>query len=189
MLLSTNEIPGLRRMLTVQAKHGASPKAIQALLLWAVDGRYWARGGFGAREKDLSFLAKAIGGPQLLHALQKSHGLASVSTVQRHITVPTLVASIGKPTPEEISQNISNFMNPEIKLPLTYSEGLALPGNVLMFDGVALETKCCYCPRRNATHARICLIEGWPCSYRFSAAIFTSRLIRRLPICGWIKIS
>ncbi|KAJ7924779.1 hypothetical protein B0H13DRAFT_1863643 [Mycena leptocephala] len=128
MLLATNDIPGLRRMLTVLAKRGASPRAIRSTLERALAGTY-----------------SAIAGPRLLYDLQKSHGLASVSTVRRHKKIPRLVPSIGIPTEEEISTNISNFLDPEIKPPPQF-----LGGNVLMFDGVALETKCRYCPYRNA---------------------------------------
>ncbi|KAJ6546388.1 hypothetical protein DFH09DRAFT_927315, partial [Mycena vulgaris] len=99
---------------------------------------------------DISFLTKAIGGPRLLYALQKSHGLASVSTIKRDKKIPCLVPSIGIPTQEEISANISSFLNPDIKPPPQPLPGGALPGNVLMFDGLALETKCRYCPYRNA---------------------------------------
>ncbi|KAJ7683107.1 hypothetical protein B0H17DRAFT_1160967 [Mycena rosella] len=98
---------------------------------------------------DISFLTKAIGGPRLLYTLQKSHGLASISTVRRDKKIPHLLPSIGIPTQEEISANISSFLNPDIKPPPQPLPGGALSGNVLMFDGLALETKCCYCPYRN----------------------------------------
>ncbi|KAJ7746768.1 hypothetical protein DFH07DRAFT_1038050, partial [Mycena maculata] len=56
----------------------------------------------------------------------------------------------GIPTKEEIDHNISSFFNPEIKPVKSYPGCTALPGNIVMFDGVALETKCRYCPRRDA---------------------------------------
>ncbi|KAJ7442929.1 hypothetical protein B0H11DRAFT_1748755, partial [Mycena galericulata] len=90
----------------------------------------------------------AIGGPRLLYALQKSHGLASLSTVKRYAKYPKLVPSVGIPTHEEISANISRFFNPEVKPPHPAVNGVLL-GNVLMFDGIALETRCRYCPYRN----------------------------------------
>ncbi|KAJ7852220.1 hypothetical protein B0H14DRAFT_3085731 [Mycena olivaceomarginata] len=98
---------------------------------------------------DISFLVKAIGGPRLLYALQKSHGLASGSTARRYQKIPKLVASIGIPTKEEINANISSFLAPEIKPPPKCING-HIPGNILMVDGVALETKCKYCPYRDA---------------------------------------
>ncbi|KAJ7315740.1 hypothetical protein DFH08DRAFT_820317 [Mycena albidolilacea] len=149
MLLATNDIPGLRRILTVQARRGRSPRALCSILQRAVDGKYRARGGFNERDMDIAFLVKAIGGPRLLYALQKSHGLASGTTVRKHSKIPKLVASIGIPTQKDISDNISSFLSPEIKTPPVPARR-GIPGNVLMFDGIALETKCCYCPVRNA---------------------------------------
>ncbi|KAJ7810978.1 hypothetical protein B0H14DRAFT_2606859 [Mycena olivaceomarginata] len=149
-LLSNNEFPGLRRTLKAALKRGASAKIILHILQRALAGLYRPRGGFNKRELDISFLAKALGGPKLLYALQKSQGLASVSTVHRHQAIPQLVPSIGVPSKEEIDENISSFFNPEIKPPASYPGCSSLPGNILMFDGVALDTKCRYCPKRNA---------------------------------------
>lgn len=150
ILLSNNELPGLRRILVAKLKRGASSQMVLSTLKQVIQGNLRARGGFNKRELDISFLVKAIGGPRLLYALQKSYGLASVSTVQRSQPIPRLLPSIGVPTKEEIDHNISSFFNPEIKPVKSYPGCTGLPGNVLMFDGVALETKCRYCPRRNA---------------------------------------
>ncbi|KAK7037056.1 hypothetical protein R3P38DRAFT_2517108 [Favolaschia claudopus] len=150
MLLATNDVPGLRRLLTVKAKNGAGPRAIAKAIVDCMHHLYSPRGGFSARDLDLSFLAKAIGGPRLLYALQKAFGLASVSTIRRHAKVPKLVPSIGVPLQQEIYDNISSFLDPEIKPPPQVIPGQTLPGNVVMFDGVALEPKCRYCPIRNA---------------------------------------
>ncbi|KAJ7850933.1 hypothetical protein B0H14DRAFT_2581744 [Mycena olivaceomarginata] len=128
MLLSTNDIPGLRRLLTVFNETGGQPSRNYSS---SRAGTYcnWC--------------------PRLLYALQKSHGLASVSTVRRYQKIPKLVASIGIPTKEEINANISSFLAPEIKPPPKCING-HIPGNILMVDGVALETKCRYCPYRDA---------------------------------------
>ncbi|KAJ7025828.1 hypothetical protein C8F04DRAFT_1046127 [Mycena alexandri] len=150
MLLAANDIPGLRRMLTVLAKRGANPRAICSTLDRAINKTYAARGGFNERDLDVGFLVKAIGGPRLLYALSKSHGLPSATTIRRHKKNPKLLPSIGIPTREEISANIASFLDPDIKPPPQPLEGGGLPGNVLMFDGIALETKCRYCPYRNA---------------------------------------
>jgi hypothetical protein len=123
---------------------------ILAILERALRKLYRVRGGFNKRELDISFLVKAIGGPKLLYALQKSLGLASVSTIRRNHQVPKLVASIGTPTKEEIHSNIGAFFNPDIKLAPAFPSCSELPGNVLMFDGVALETRLRYGPERDA---------------------------------------
>ncbi|KAJ6597333.1 hypothetical protein B0H10DRAFT_1959864 [Mycena sp. CBHHK59/15] len=108
-----------------------------------------ARGGFTDRDFDISFLVKTIGGPRLLYALQKSHGLASRSTILRNQTIPQLQASIAIPSQDEINANISALLNPLIKPPPSQSGIEKLVGHAVMFDGVALETKCRYCPHRN----------------------------------------
>lgn len=150
ILLSMHEVAGLRRLFAAAIKRGASLKMLVFLLEQAIAGFYTPRGLFNERELDISFLVKAIAGPRLLYALNKSHGLASVSTVKRYRKVPQLLASIGVPTAEEASMNIRAFMNPDIKPLPSYESCSVLPGMILMIDGVAIETKCQYDAFRNA---------------------------------------
>ncbi len=63
----------------------------------------------------------------------------------RHFKVPRLLSSVSKPTIEEVHRNISSFLTEEVKKPPPIPE----VGNTLMFDGIALETKCRYCHARN----------------------------------------
>ncbi|KAJ7314724.1 hypothetical protein DFH08DRAFT_917781 [Mycena albidolilacea] len=90
-----------------------------------------------------------MGGPKLLYALQKLHRLALVSTVQHSQSILHLLPSIGVPTRAEVDHNISSFFDPEIKPEISHPGSSSLPGNIIMFDGIAIETKCQYCPRRN----------------------------------------
>jgi hypothetical protein len=101
------------------------------------------------RDLDIAFLVKAIGGPRLLYALGKSHGLASWRTVKHHLKIPKLLPSVGIPSADEISHNMASFFDPEVKPPLERAQNGHLPGNVVMFDGIALETRCHYCPERD----------------------------------------
>ncbi|KAK7036907.1 hypothetical protein R3P38DRAFT_3311621 [Favolaschia claudopus] len=96
------------------------------------------------------FRTKAIGGPRLLYALQKSLGLASVSTIMRHHRIPKLIPSIGTPNKKEITSNIRSFFTPEIKPLPSFPNCSQLPGNVMMFDGVSLNPFLRYCAQRNA---------------------------------------
>ncbi|EIM80052.1 uncharacterized protein STEHIDRAFT_34896, partial [Stereum hirsutum FP-91666 SS1] len=89
------------------------------------------------------------GGPRLLYALNKSHGLASVTTINRHNKIPQLLPSIASPSAEDASTNITSFFNPEIKPPPSIPHGETLPGNVVIVDRVAINEKCQYCSRRN----------------------------------------
>jgi hypothetical protein len=149
MMLSSNDVAGLRRLLGAAHRRGASPAKICSLLERAVAGLYRPRGGFIKRDFDIAFLVKAIGGPRLLYALGKSHGLASWRTVNRHIKIPKLIPSVGIPSADEINHNISSFFDPGVKPPLDCPPSAYLPGNVMMFDGIALETRCRYCPQRD----------------------------------------
>lgn len=148
MLIASNEVAGLRRLIAAALKRGTSAQSIAKLIEKAIDGLYSPRGGFSQRELDIAFLVKAIGGPRLLYTLQKSHGLASASTIHRKHQIPRLLPSIGEPTPSEIGSNMSCLLDPKIKPPPPSYLG-CIPGNVAAFDGIAIESKCRYCPKRN----------------------------------------
>ena len=93
MMPSANDVAGLRCLLGAAHQRGASPAKICSLLQHVVAGLYRPRGEFVKRDFDIAFLVKAIGGPRLLYALGKSHGLASWRTVNRHIKIPKLICS------------------------------------------------------------------------------------------------
>jgi hypothetical protein len=147
MLIASNNIPRLTRLLSVSRHHGSSAKAILTQIERAINGLYSPQGGFTERDLDVAFLSQAMGGRRLLHALGKSNGLPSEATVRRNTVVPRLLPSVGLPTEEEVGQNISAFLNPTIKPPPTPVDNL-LPGNILGLDGISIEKKCRYCPKR-----------------------------------------
>lgn len=90
-------------------------------------------------------MAKSLGGPRLLYALHHSHGLPSVRTVNRKFRIPRVLPCVARPEKAEIAANISAFFDPEQKPPPTPQGSCgALPGHVIMLDGVALEEKCRY---------------------------------------------
>ncbi|KAF8055441.1 hypothetical protein FPV67DRAFT_1435919 [Lyophyllum atratum] len=153
MMLANNDFPSLQRLLSVALRRGASADSIIQKLQLSLDGLYSPRGGYTDRDLDIAFIAKALGGQRLLYALQKAKGLPSERTVRRRCPVPKLLASIGIPSSSEIDANINAFLNPTIFPPppsYTTPRNLqAIPGNILMFDGVALEGRCRYCPRRD----------------------------------------
>jgi hypothetical protein len=98
---------------------------------------------------------KSIGGPHLLYALQKSQGFESWRTVGCHYQIPRLLPSIGIPSANEINSNIASFFDPAAKPQPTPTQNGLLPGNILMVDGIALETRCRYCPKCNSI-LRLC---------------------------------
>lgn len=149
MLLSQNDIAGLRRLMAAALRRGSSAHTICEVLDRAISGLYSPRGGFNKRDLDIATLIKSIGGPRLLYALQQSHGIASWRTVWRHQKIPKLLPSIGTPTSDEIAANIVSFLDPELKPPAPRSATGLIPGNVVMMDGAALNTNCRYCIKRN----------------------------------------
>ena len=147
MLLSKNDIAGLRRVMAAALRRGASAHTICGLLDRAVSGLYSPRGGFSKRDLDISLLVKSIGGPHLLYALQHSQGFASWRTVAHHHKIPRLLPSIRIPTTDEINSNISSFLDPDSKPHPAPTANGSIPGNIIMVDGIALETRCRYCPK------------------------------------------
>ena len=63
MLLSKNDIGGLKRILAVAFRNGASPKKILTLLDQSIANVYAPHGGWSEHEYDIAFLVKSIGGP------------------------------------------------------------------------------------------------------------------------------
>jgi hypothetical protein len=59
---------------------------------------------------DIALLVKSIGGPRLLYALQRSHGIPSWRTVGRKTRIPRLLPSIAAPTPDEIKAILLLFL-------------------------------------------------------------------------------
>ena len=104
----------------------------------AINGLYAARGNYSERELDIAFLAKSLGGPKLLYALCKSHGLPAYRTITNHRTIPHLTPSGSIPTEDEISSNITSFFCSEQRPQLPRS------GHTLLIDGVAVDERGCY---------------------------------------------
>jgi hypothetical protein len=138
MLLSKNDVPALHRLLTVAIRRGASINAILQQVQKAAEGVYSPRGNWSQRELDIAFLAKAMGGPRLLYALQKAIGLPSVSSVQRHRQPPQLRPSLKQPTRDEMVANITALLGPGGKP----APKRNFAGQVLMIDDLAIEEQC-----------------------------------------------
>ncbi|THH13601.1 hypothetical protein EW146_g6638 [Bondarzewia mesenterica] len=149
ILLSRNDIAGLRRLLTVVLRRGTSLQKVLNQLERAIAGIYSPRGHFSNRDLDVAFLAKALGGPRLLYALHKSHRFASLSTVQQNVKIPHLLSSVSIPSRKEINANITAFLHPDVKPPPPSPSSGILPGLEVMIDGVALEERCHFLAPQN----------------------------------------
>jgi hypothetical protein len=108
MLLATEDVRSLRRIISVALRNGASISALLNQMQRAIDGKYSPRGSFSEREYAIGFLAKALGGPRLLYALSKGDKYPSVSSVAQKYRIPRIIPSVSEPSRQEIS-NITMF--------------------------------------------------------------------------------
>lgn len=134
MLISQNNIAGLNRLVATARRRGASAHAIGNLME-----------GFSRREVDVAFLVKAISGPRLEFAVQQFSGLPSWRTVGRYQKIPSMLCSVGIPSEDEMSHNISAFYDPDVR-PLPAN---SKPSNVVQVDDIAAEARCRWCPKRD----------------------------------------
>lgn len=77
----------------------------------AAAGLYKPR-GYEPEQQDaeLAYLAKALGGPCLLFALNDSLlTLPSARTLCRHMTFPVLLPSVLQPSKDEVQQNVTSL--------------------------------------------------------------------------------
>lgn len=153
MLLATHDVKRLRDLLAVALRRGASPRALISQIERSLAGLYHPRSQLDQRELDVALLAKALGGPRLLHALVHSHGFPSASTLSRHVHIPQLFPCTGRPTTKDVNTNITAMFDPELKAAMLVHSpdplSREVAGCIMMIDGVALEERCRYCTRDN----------------------------------------
>ena len=142
-LIGSNDVKRLKCVVGVALRRGCSISAIIIRIEQAILGLYQARGGYSERELDIGFLAKSLGGPKLLYALCRSHGLPAYRTIANHRHIPRLIPSGSTPVEEEILANISSFFSPEQRPELPHC------GHSLLIDGVAVDERGCYDRERN----------------------------------------
>ena len=83
LLMSQENIPGIRRVLAGALKRGSSNFAILGQLERALSGRYHAR-GYSEDDNDQAVLLLRLGGTPLLNVMSKTTGLPGLSHARRH---------------------------------------------------------------------------------------------------------
>ncbi|KZV91297.1 hypothetical protein EXIGLDRAFT_693781 [Exidia glandulosa HHB12029] len=149
--ISTNDIPRIRWIFSATLKRGSNPERLMSQLIRGAHDAYSPH-GFSQQQLVASYLGHAIGGPKLMFALGQVYGVVSKDTVNRRLRIPRLLACITIPTAGDIALNIEAFLRPDIfPVPVSLSsrDPSALPGHVLMFDGIALEPRARYCTLRD----------------------------------------
>ncbi|KAL1688639.1 hypothetical protein GGG16DRAFT_12755, partial [Schizophyllum commune] len=163
--IADHEIAAVHRLIAVALDNGASPSAMVELLQKSIDHLYRPTSRFTQRDYDKAFLAKALGGPRLLHALMKADGYPSLTSLNRRHRLPELAASIGTPTKDEMTTNLSNVLDPTLTPPPARLLSGEMVGIIVMIDGVALDEVCRYCKKRNALLG-LCREHGHRCNPR-----------------------
>ena len=82
--IAVSDYKNASRVLQVAMKNGSSPAAMVSKLLLAIEKKYTPRSGTDEFALDLGYLVKAMGGPKLLFALNRSLALPSYRTIGRH---------------------------------------------------------------------------------------------------------
>lgn len=149
-LLRSNDIASLRKLLDHALNNGYGTKGIISLIHRAVDGDYLARGDFTDAEYDLGYLALTLGGPRLLYALKRVYNVPCTQTLQNKSYIPRLLASLGRPTAEELDSNMRSILDTTTRPPPKSTADGQLPGICIMADGVSTELRLRYCQRRDA---------------------------------------
>lgn len=132
-MLSSQDVPRLRQLLSVQLKQGKSIDAILAKLAYAIDGTYRAK-GYTQEDVDVALLAWRLGGPRLLHVLSKKEGYPSTRTIARKVKLHRFTLSTHGHSGAALKANVET------------AEGDTRP-KVLMVDQIAAEPTLHYCAR------------------------------------------
>lgn len=89
VMLSSEDIPGLKRIFAAALRKGASIHYLLDHLSRAVNGDYVAR-GYDKRSIELATVVMRLGGPALLKVLHKAGDLPGVSLVQSRLQKSTV---------------------------------------------------------------------------------------------------
>ena len=96
-LVSSSDIPGLRRLAAQAIRGGAGISAIVRKVEAALERTYSAK-GFSGTDFDIALLCLRLGGRRLLYAISRHFGLPSLRSTLRTCTVSKLAPSTGSPT-------------------------------------------------------------------------------------------
>ncbi|KAJ7861119.1 hypothetical protein B0H14DRAFT_3619975 [Mycena olivaceomarginata] len=105
-VISTNDVPGLPRLLATARKEGWSTSKTTNMVWLAIRDLYHPR-NYTALDKDLATLVYEYGGDSLLHALHKSPiALPTRFTISDARSKVSLRITVGRPKMRDILQNI-----------------------------------------------------------------------------------
>ncbi|KAG6820014.1 hypothetical protein H0H93_006478 [Arthromyces matolae] len=180
VLLASRNITRLRHLVCSLLRHGNSIKSIVVQLERATGDVAIGRSNderWTDRELDLALLARSLGGPKLLYALQKAQGYPSDRTLRRQRPLISLQGSLKCPTASDIGRNLTDFLSH-----ITFGSG---PGPMqIMIDDVALDERLRYNGDRNSVIG-VCRehsneynlqVNDWPSLERLKAGLEENHL-------------
>jgi hypothetical protein len=110
VLLSENNLPRTREFFLRMQSRGASPKKIIQQLKLAIADKYTPRSKVREDDLDKAEHALILGGPRLLHALQKTEGSVCQRTIMSNRERPRFIVSWGPSIlSETVDLNLTRF--------------------------------------------------------------------------------
>ena len=143
-LTASHDLPRGRLVLARCLERNASAKIMLRQLKLAVEGRYNPRPDVTQDAIDHAEHVLILGGPRALHALQRSHGFLSRSTVMQHTPRPRFITSWSDKMEEAtIRQNLQRFALARLVHRGMGGDGGAAAKSIyhLMLDDVAIEAR------------------------------------------------
>ncbi|EMD31048.1 hypothetical protein CERSUDRAFT_60567, partial [Gelatoporia subvermispora B] len=151
MAVASNDVPRLQQLVRQGLKERVSILKLVNRIEASLDDVYHAR-GYSSKDHDISMLVFRLGGRKLLYALNHHISIPSLRTLRRHMHFTRLMPSLGQPTSQEITFNMTEIFGCKIKdwdtpLPrhVKYSSGMSI-----FWDEVSQEEVSCYFPHADA---------------------------------------
>jgi len=148
MLIATNKVVGLSRLMRTALQEQVSVKEIIHRISRAISGEYHAR-GYDSDDMDLAVLTYRLGGSKLLFALNHTLGLPSVTAMKQQLQKITLTPSIGSIKTSDIMRNICAMFGGERAVEAGNGSDDELCGHTFALDEISIEERPCYMKREN----------------------------------------
>ncbi|KAK0452007.1 uncharacterized protein EV420DRAFT_1645958 [Desarmillaria tabescens] len=126
------------KLIRIALKNKKGIKRILDLYKAASQGVYHPK-SFTEEEEMLAILIWRLGGIHLAEIAHRALGLPSMTTIQHHSTVPSIIPSYGQPSLTEIEKNIAACFESILSVLQSLPAGVLQV--ILMFDEIAVEKR------------------------------------------------
>ncbi|EIW76992.1 hypothetical protein CONPUDRAFT_62603, partial [Coniophora puteana RWD-64-598 SS2] len=145
--ISSQRLPDISRILATALRHGSSVYRIIELVHQAAAGVYHPR-GYSDEDLMRGHLFLSLAGKRVADIAHRTMDTPSTSTLRRNRVIPTLHASPGVPTSQELAFNLDASLSVIQKELQAITAGGTLHA-VLMFDELAVEKRLRWDDRTN----------------------------------------